>query len=213
MKNMASDNHYLLRFFTSKNPMYSLIKVLPLLAFLIYVLMSSPFHYLQIIAFGLGIIYWSLFEYFVYRIVYHKRTNNKELQWYLDAFHLHHHKNLRDYRVLNAGFLLVYPLALSLLLIVYWFTNSIVLMASFGFGAILYYLFYEYVHYEIHHKIHKTKYLKNIQKYHLYHHYYKWNKNFGNTTTLWDKVFGTYDGTYKTIVYTEEQINDLILKK
>lgn len=161
--------------------------------------------------FVLGVVSWSLFEYLVHRFAYHKRTNSKKIQWYLDAFHLHHHKNLQDYSVLNASFLLIYPLTLIILSTIYFVTEDLVLTASFGLVMTLYYLFYEYVHYLIHLKTHTNFYLKYIQKYHLYHHYKNWNKNFGNTITLWDKIFGTYDANYKNLTLTKKQQADFIL--
>ncbi len=214
MKNMASDNHYLLRFFASRNPKFVFLKILPVLCFYIFVLLQNNFIFHKLLLWiVLGVLSWSFFEYFVHRVGYHKRTNSRKLQWFLDAFHLHHHKNLKDYRVLNAGFLLMYPLTIIILVVIYLLTNSIVLTVGFGLGKTFYYLFYEYVHYQIHKKIHKKGYLNLFQKYHLYHHYKNWNVNFGNTITIWDKVFNTYDDRYKKLILTKNQIEDLILKK
>ena len=49
-----------------------------------------------------------------------------------------------------------------------------------------------------------------IQKYHLYHHYKKWDVNYGNTISLWDRVMGTYDKRYKEMVLSKEQSEDFI---
>jgi sterol desaturase/sphingolipid hydroxylase (fatty acid hydroxylase superfamily) len=214
MKNMASENHYVLQFFASRNPKFVLLKIIPLLVFYFVILFKNKFSFYQVASlFLLGVLSWSLFEYFVHRIGYHKRSKNKKLQWYLDAMHLHHHNNLKDYRVLNAGFLLIYPLTVIVLTFIYLLTNNIVLTVSFGLGITFYYLFYEYVHYQIHKKQHQKGYLNVLQKYHLYHHYNNWNTNFGNTITIWDKVFKTYDIRYKKLILTEDQLNDLIQKK
>lgn len=212
MKNMASENHYLLRFFASRNPKFVLLKILPVLSFYFFVLFQNDFVFFKVLMFFvLGVLSWSLFEYFVHRVGYHKRTKSKKLQWFLDALHLHHHNNLQDYRVLNAGFLLIYPLTIVLLSTVYLFTENLVLVSGFGLGMTIYYLFYEYVHYQIHLKKHKRGYLKTLQNYHLFHHYKNWNTNFGNTITIWDKIFKTYDASYKDLILSEKQIQDLIL--
>ncbi|WP_026776905.1 sterol desaturase family protein [Polaribacter sp. Hel_I_88] len=214
MKNMASDNHFLLQFFASRNPKFVLLKITPILIGYFFVLLYYDFvFYKVILTFLLGVLSWSLFEYFVHRVGYHKRTKNKKLQWYLDAMHLHHHNNLKDYGVLNAGFLLMYPLTVLVLTFVYLLTNNVALTVGFGLGMTFYYLFYEYVHYQIHKKYHKKGYLNLLQKYHLYHHYNNWNKNFGNTTTIWDKIFKTYDIRYKKLILTENQLKDLIQKE
>ena len=39
-----------------------------------------------------------------------------------------------------------------------------------------------------------------------------WNKNFGNTISIWDRIFNTYDENYKKLEFTEEQLQDLITK-
>jgi len=52
--------------------------------------------------------------------------------------------------------------------------------------------------------------MKFIQKYHLHHHYKRWHKNFGNTVTFWDKLFGTYDSEYKGFEITKEIEKELI---
>jgi sterol desaturase/sphingolipid hydroxylase (fatty acid hydroxylase superfamily) len=212
--NMASDNHYLLRFFASRNPTFVLLKIIPILIFYAVVLVQSEITFLKIgIYFIIGVVSWSFFEYIVHRVAYHKRTKNKKVQWFLDAFHLHHHNNLKDYRVLNAGVLLIYPLTILILSTVYLLTNNLVIASSFGLGMTLYYLFYEYVHYQIHKKRHQKGYLKMLQNYHLHHHYKNWKSNFGNTITLWDKLFNTYDAKYKKLILTDTQTNDLILKE
>ena len=211
---MASDNHFLLRFFASRNPKSVFLKITPILVFYVFVFFTNqlkPFH--LIFTFVVGLLSWSFFEYIVHRIGYHKRSKNKKVQWFLDAFHLHHHHNLQDYRVLNAGFLLIYPLTIVLLSSVYLLTKNLVLVSSFGLGMTIYYLFYEYVHYQIHLKKHKSGYLKKLQNYHLHHHYKNWRTNFGNTITIWDKIFKTYDASYKDFILSEKQIRDLILKE
>lgn len=213
---MASENHFILDFFASRNPTQVILKTIPLLILYVYVLFTmfnvAIFNKIVLMFFR-GFISWSMFEYFVHRVFYHKRTKSKKIQWYLDAMHLHHHKNLKDYRVLNAGFLMIYPLTFFVLSLTYLIAKDIILVASFGLGMTLYYLFYEYIHYQIHYKFHSKGYLNFVQKYHLYHHYYNWNKNFGNTIAIWDKLFGTYDAKYKELELTKEQVQNFILKK
>lgn len=212
--NMASENHFLLGFFASRNPKFVLLKIIPILVFYGVILFKSEaIIYKLVIFFFIGLFSWSFFEYIVHRVAYHNRSKSKKIQWFLDAFHLHHHNNLMDYRVLNAGVMLIYPLTVLILGVVYLFTNNLDFVCSFGFGMTLYYLFYEYVHYQIHKKRHQKGYLNMLQKYHLYHHYKNWNKNFGNTITIWDKIFSTYDVNYKSLVLTDNQVNDLILKE
>jgi 4-hydroxysphinganine ceramide fatty acyl 2-hydroxylase len=196
--NMATTHPRLLKWFASKNPWFVFLKIIPLLiafVWMIYNTEASKTHGLLFLLFGL--VTWSFFEYATHRWIYHTVFKRKNLSWFLDAFHLHHHHNLTDYRVLNAGLFLIYPLAAFFWLLIFLLTKNIALASWFGLGTLLYYFFYENVHFFIHYKIHDKGYMKFIQKYHLHHHYKRWNKNFGNTTTFWDKLFRTYDPEYK----------------
>lgn len=210
--NMAQTHVRLLRFFASKNPFFSLLKVVPLLIVYIAVLLL----YFQKIgwislSFAAGIITWSLFEYVVHRWVYHVRIANKKVRWLIDAFHAHHHHNLTDYRVLNAGFFIVYPVSAFLLGIVFLITRDFSYTAAFGIGMTCYYVFYEFVHYYIHFKEWTTGYMQFVQKFHLFHHHHNWYQNFGNTIALWDRIFGTYNPEYKRYTLDEEDRKELIV--
>lgn len=206
-ENMAISNRRLLSWFTSRNPVQVGFKLLPLLALLIYVIYhhDSPSWWIGACAFLLGVLTWSLIEYVIHRWVYHRRIRAAKVRWILDAFHIHHHRNLTDYKVLNAGFLLVYPLffiigSLAILIIRDWSIS-----AWYVLGILLYYFTYEIIHYLIHYKQYRVGYMGFIQQYHLYHHFNNWNVNFGNTTSLWDRLLNTYHADYKTLELTEEQ--------
>lgn len=209
--NMALENRTLLRWFASKNPIWVIIKMIPFIALYLIVFVShweATFHILTF--FFLGILTWSLFEYITHRWVYHIHIKSSKLAWFIDAFHHHHHKNLQDYEVLNAGFLLNYPISIFFLALVYLLSDNPLLTAAFGVGATLYYIFYEFVHYYIHYRPYTSGYMAFIQRYHLFHHYKNWNKNFGNTTSFWDRIFGSYDANHTQFKLSEQQLRDLI---
>jgi len=208
---MATTHPRLLKWFASKNPFFVFLKISPIILAFVWMIFSSQANSNYALLFlVMGMVSWSFFEYVTHRWIYHTIFKNKKLSWFLDAFHLHHHRNLTDYRVLNAGLFLIYPLAAFFWLITFSLTFNIELASWFGLGMLIYYFFYENVHYFIHYKIYKSGYMKFIQKYHLYHHYKQWNKNFGNTTTFWDKLLGTYDPKYKQFKISEEIEKDLI---
>ncbi|MCI5058640.1 MAG: sterol desaturase family protein [Flavobacteriales bacterium] len=214
MHNMVTTNPGLLKWFTSKNPREVLYKIMPLLAiYLSLMFYQNISSLLMLIFIFIGVLTWSLFEYFTHRYLYHTNFKNKALRWFLESFHLYHHHHLKDYRVLNAGLLLVYPMAILFTTTMFFIVSDLQLTGAFGLGMLLYYYFYENIHYYIHYKTYKKGYMSMIQKYHLYHHYFKWNKNYGNTTRIWDIVFGTYDDGYKKMNFNSEQIDDLITKK
>ncbi len=211
MHNMATTHPRLFRWFASKNPFFVLLKLLPLVVFFGWLVSTSVGSFGKgALWFGLGLVTWSFFEYATHRWFYHTVFKNKAVKWFLEAFHLYHHHNLTDYRVLNAGLFLIYPLALFFWSVVCLITFNVGLASWFGLGTLTYYFFYENVHYFIHYKVHSRGYMKFIQKYHLFHHYKKWNKNFGNTITFWDRLLGTYDSGYKAFELSEEMKSELI---
>jgi len=208
---MATTHPRLLKWFASENPFFVFLKITPLLIAFIWMVSITGLKFSQGLLFlFLGMLTWSFFEYVTHRWLYHTIFENEKLRWFFEAFHLHHHRNLTDYRVLNAGLFLIYPFATFFWLIVFFLTSNIAMASCFGLGMLAYYFFYENIHYFIHYKVYESGYMKFIQKYHLHHHYRKWNKNFGNTITLWDKLFRTYDASYQDFEITDEIAEDLI---
>ncbi len=211
---MATTSPRLLRWFASKNPWMVLVKLLPLVAIFIYGAMQvSHFSWLIPVYFLIGVLTWSFFEYATHRWAYHIDFKNRKVRWFLEAFHIYHHTNMRDYRVLNAGILLIYPLAIIFWLGAYLISGEVATASYFGLGTLAYCYFYENVHYYIHYRLYHKGYIAMIQKYHLYHHYKKWDVNYGNTISLWDRVLGTYDERYRELRLSAEQMKDFILSK
>lgn len=208
---MATTHPRLLRWFASSNPLSVLLKITPLIVVFVWMTLSMKISLSQGISFLLlGMLTWSFFEYATHRWLYHTIFKNENFRWFIEAFHLHHHHNLTDYRVLNAGLFLIYPLAAFFWLSIFLLSSNTELASWFGIGILIYYFFYENVHYFIHYKVHKSGYMKFIQKYHLHHHYKRWNKNYGNTLTIWDRLMGTYDPSYKQFEITDEIEKELI---
>lgn len=211
MNNMATTHPRLLKWFASKNPFFVFLKITPLLFVFVWMVFRSEIKsWYGLLFILLGMFTWSFFEYVTHRWIYHTIFKNEKLRWFFEAFHLHHHNNLTDYRVLNAGLFLIYPFAVSFWLFIFLLTSNTEMASWFGIGTLAYYFFYENVHYFIHYKIYTNGYMKFIQKYHLHHHYKQWNKNFGNTITFWDKLLGTYDPEYKQFKITKEIKRELI---
>ncbi len=160
-----------------------------------------------------GVFYWTFLEYVIHRFLYHIRYPTKFLNYFWGSFHQYHHRDMSDHRVLNAGFLMVYvvtPLVLTPFLL---FTGDVLILASVGAGLVLAHYSYEWVHYTLHLKVFETGYLGYIQKYHFHHHDHAPQKNFGNTSHLWDVVFGTYDGAYKSYRMSERTQKTLITRR
>jgi 4-hydroxysphinganine ceramide fatty acyl 2-hydroxylase len=209
-KTIAHTHPAWLKVLVAKNPLVVLITMTPLFVLFYYTAyFSSLTTSLLVSSYLLGILYWTFVEYAIHRWAYHVNWRNEKVRWVLETFHLHHHRDLTDHRVLNAGILLEYPMAFLLLLPIY-LAFGFEVMSAVGAGLLTMYFFYECVHYAIHYKKHDAGYMKFIQKYHMYHHEFAWKKNFGNTSVIWDRLFGTYDPKYKDYSLSEERILEMI---
>jgi 4-hydroxysphinganine ceramide fatty acyl 2-hydroxylase len=214
MNNMATTHPRLLVWFASKNPFFVFIKLVPILLFLGFPLLSNfNFQWQYFVHFGIGIFVWSIFEYAIHRWLYHIQFKHKRIQWFFEAFHQYHHNFLDKHHVLNAGFLLIYPLFVFYWGLYFTITNNIISTNFFCCGLLTYYFAYEIVHYLIHYKKFTKGYMYFIQQYHLHHHYKAGNKNYGNTSTLWDKILGTYDVRYKIFDISKTESKHFIMNK
>jgi 4-hydroxysphinganine ceramide fatty acyl 2-hydroxylase len=194
---MIQDFPHMVKYVASRNPIHLMMFVLPLLAFFLFHSISTSSNSLMtVLAMLGGVIYWTFLEYIIHRFLYHSSYHSGRVRYFVGSFHTYHHQEMNDHRVLNAGFLMVYivtPTVLSPLLL---FTQDFQFLSSLAVGLMSAHYFYEWVHYMLHYKAYETGYLNYIQKYHFYHHDVAENKNYGNTSHLWDLVFGTYDPAY-----------------
>uniref|UniRef100_A0A7N0ZR36 Fatty acid hydroxylase domain-containing protein n=1 Tax=Kalanchoe fedtschenkoi TaxID=63787 RepID=A0A7N0ZR36_KALFE len=141
-----------------------------------------------------GILIWSLLEYTLHRFLFHIETKTYWGNTMHYLLHGCHHKHPMD------GLRLVFPpAATAVLLIPIW--NIVKLLATpsttpalFG-GGLLGYVLYDVTHYYLHHGQPSREVTKNLKKYHLNHHFRIQNKGFGITSSLWDRVFGTFPQT------------------
>jgi sterol desaturase/sphingolipid hydroxylase (fatty acid hydroxylase superfamily) len=137
-----------------------------------------------------GIAFWTLFEYYFHRYVFHF-TPRGELQKRLSfLFHGVHHQYPNDKKRL------VMPIALSLLIAIVLFAVFSLLFGAwtwaFSSGFALGYLAYDMTHYSIHHfKPPQVKWLKNVWKSHIDHHFRDSTRGYGVSSAFWDRVFGT----------------------
>jgi len=207
---MIMDYPGLVKYFASPNPLFLLFFVIPLFSFFLYFTLQSVMNPFLIVA---GIFYWTLLEYLIHRFIYHTHFSNKIFYYFFGSFHLYHHKNMADHRILNAGFIMVFILAPFFVSPVLLITRDSGVWGSVGLGLTIGYYFYECVHYILHYKVYEKGYLNYIQKYHLYHHDRGPQKNFGNTSHFWDMIFGTYDARYRDYEIPESTRKTFITQK
>ena len=132
--------------------------------------------------FTLGLLFWTLAEYFLHRFVLHG--------WpYFAKFHQAHHDEPRAMIAAPTLFslgtftsiaLLPATLLAGLWLALPWFAGF--LTGYLAFGAI---------HHIVHHSESQHVVIRHFKRMHARHHHGTEQQNFGVLTSFWDRVFGT----------------------
>ena len=145
--------------------------------------------------FALGIVRWSLIEYFLHRYPFHYDGPSewlKKVSWYIHGIH-HRQAMLSNRLVAPPPFSLFVGsvialfdwLILGLLFRIGWV--GLVLYSGTALG----YIIYDTIHWSVHFIDADWKWYKKIRSHHMRHHRSP-DSRFGVSSTLWDHVFGTY---------------------
>jgi dihydroceramide fatty acyl 2-hydroxylase len=138
-----------------------------------------------------GYVFWTLFEYWLHRVVFHFEPYNSplgmRLHWMIHGVH-HDHPNdpLR----------LVMPPSVSLplgaaVLAGFWLILGYDAALVFGGGFLAGYLAYDMLHYHVHHHKPRTPLGRKLRELHMRHHFQDDERGFGISAPYWDNVFGT----------------------
>ena len=138
-------------------------------------------------------LFWTLFEYFFHRCVFHLDYYFPDSEWVRKfdyALHGIHHEFPRDTRRLimppAPGLIII-----SVLFAVFWFPFGERIFVFLP-GFLLGYLSYAFIHYATHAwKPPKAKWLKVLWRHHALHHYKHPDRAFGVSSPFWDYVFRT----------------------
>lgn len=150
---------------------------------------------MAIISFLLGVIVWSFLEYIIHRFLGHVHKGKN----FFKSEHLRHHG-------IFAYFAPIYKKAGSALLVfgfLYFILSLLVpslfaLMFLLGFSFM--YTLYEVTHFRFHARLPIAAPFVILRKHHFYHHFHNPKTNFGVTTRIWDRVFGTFTAVEKVRV-------------
>ncbi|MBC7902369.1 MAG: sterol desaturase family protein [Gemmatimonadaceae bacterium] len=164
---------------------------LPIIIGLLYwarVKFHFTFGYMAMIFLG-GMLFWTLFEYFFHRYVFHFVSENPKAKKISYIIHGNHHEYPRDQERL---FMPPVPslILASVLFVIQFFTLGDHVYLFYP-GFILGYLIYGSMHFAIHAWNPPYKWMKPLWRNHHLHHYKDEHMGFGVSTTLWDRVFGT----------------------
>lgn len=157
-----------------------------------------------------GMLFWSLFEYFMHRFVFHMVAESERSKKVIYVLHGNHHEFPRDKERLFM------PPVPSLIISSIIFLLMYVLMREYVFvffpGFMFGYLLYGTMHYAIHAWNPPFKWMKPLWRNHHLHHYKNEDQGFGVSSTLWDHVFGTMFNL-KNEKEDKEKVKELMFKK
>ncbi len=138
-----------------------------------------------------GVFFWTFFEYFAHRYLFHVDEyfpESKIAQKVAYTFHGIHHEYPRDTERI------IMPPVPGLIIVGILYFVFITVLGNYAYlfmpGFMTGYLLYTRIHYKTHTKP-VPSYLKTQYKHHALHHYKYPEKAFGISTTIWDRVFGT----------------------
>jgi dihydroceramide fatty acyl 2-hydroxylase len=137
-----------------------------------------------------GYLFWTLFEYWLHRIVFHFEPADgigSRLHWIIHGVH-HDHPN-DPLRLVMPPAVSV-PLGLIVFAVLYLiFGPQYAPGIAAGFFAG--YLVYDMTHYYLHHSRPRSSLGRMLRERHMRHHFQDDTRGFGISAPYWDDVFGT----------------------
>jgi len=149
-----------------------------------------------ILAFALGVVFWTFLEYVIHRFLLHK----KGLRNPATGEHMRHHREGGYFApfwkklIAASAFFTISTLVAALLV-------DLLHGALFSMGTAGMYILYEVTHKRLHARNPLIGYGLIIRKHHFYHHFGDPKNNHGVTVRFWDRVFGTLAPTLHDRVY------------
>jgi 4-hydroxysphinganine ceramide fatty acyl 2-hydroxylase len=141
-----------------------------------------------IFAVSIGIFTWPILEYILHRFLGHVLKLNTLFK----KEHSRHHAETNYFAPLKYKLLASIPISTVAMLVASFVSSSLFLGAMYTLGFIGMYSLYEWVHWSFHAHGPKTKIGMRLRKHHFAHHFHNPKLNHGVTTTLLDRIAGTY---------------------
>lgn len=129
-----------------------------------------------------GLLGWTLFEYLLHRVVLHALPPFK--RW-----HAMHHR--RPAALIGTPTLLSAPLFATLFFLLPLWLGDFWLACALSLGVLAGYSVYSLTHHAIHHGTGRSPLLLHLRRRHARHHQGGVGGNYGVTSGLWDRVFGS----------------------
>ena len=154
--------------------------------------MHIPFVAVSIFCFVMGLVIWTLFEYFVHKYAFHWEPPSASWNFIHFVGHGMHHLTPSDEYRLVFPPAISFPLAILVRIVFYSLLFPFGIRSGVYAGFTFGYACYETIHYLSHH-CPMGSFLQERFRHHNAHHFdpAKQDKLFGVTTSLWDHAFGT----------------------
>jgi dihydroceramide fatty acyl 2-hydroxylase len=180
----------LLDFFSRVHPVVPVVIFVPV----IVVLTAIGLQEVSVLAFaGLfigGYLMWTLFEYWLHRIVFHFEPEagiGARLHWIIHGVH-HDHPNDPMRLVMPPA--VSVPLGAIIILVLYLIFGG-TYAPALGAGFVSGYLVYDMTHYYLHHFTPRGPLGRALRELHMRHHFQDDTRGFGISAPYWDFIFRT----------------------
>ena len=176
--------------FTRVHPVVPVLIYGPVVAVLLVLAVGRDGWWDTIGLVAVGYLVWTLFEYWLHRIVFHFEPEDgigARLHWMIHGVH-HDHPN-DPLRLVMPPSVSV-PLS-SLFCLGFWAVLGTPHWYAFGAGFLGGYLAYDMIHFALHHHTPRTRLGKWLRELHMRHHFQDDERGFGVSAPYWDHVFGT----------------------
>jgi dihydroceramide fatty acyl 2-hydroxylase len=138
-----------------------------------------------------GYLLWTLFEYWLHRIVFHfepEKGIGARIHWMIHGVHHDHPNDPLRLVMPPAASIPLAVVVIGALFLIFGSTHAPAVAAGFLFG----YIVYDEIHYALHHHNPTTRLGKRLRELHMRHHFQDDEKGFGISAPYWDVVFRTF---------------------
>jgi dihydroceramide fatty acyl 2-hydroxylase len=140
--------------------------------------------------FLIGYALWTLFEYWLHRLVFHFEPQDgfgARIHWMIHGVHHDHPNDPLRLVMPPAASIPLAVVVVGVLFLVFGSLHAPPVVAGFLTG----YLVYDEIHYALHHHTPKTSLGKKLRELHMRHHFQDDERGFGISAPYWDWVFRT----------------------
>jgi dihydroceramide fatty acyl 2-hydroxylase len=137
-----------------------------------------------------GYALWTLFEYWLHRVVFHfepDRGIGARMHWIIHGVHHEHPNDPLRLVMPPAVSVPLGAIVLGLLLLAFGPSYA----PGVGVGFYAGYLAYDMLHYYVHHFTPRGRLSRMLRERHMRHHFEDDTKGFGISAPYWDELFGT----------------------